>query len=132
MRPTDRSSLPAGVEHVELPRAALHASAHHGAPIACRLVEMSFEELSGDPIAAVGRVYFELGLAGFDERVRPRVAALQAGKAKGAAGGPKLQGYRKNAHKPLPDGLRELVAERWAAYAKAWGYSCEQGAPGQL
>jgi LPS sulfotransferase NodH len=98
-----------------------------------RLVEMSFEELSTDPTAAVGRVYAELGLSGFDECVKQRVASLQVGQPHGVErGGPKLKGYQKNAHKPLPAGLRELVAEKWEAYSKAWGYSCEEGAPGQL
>jgi len=106
-----------------------------------RLVEMSFEELSTSPIEAVRRVYDELGLTGFEERVRPRVAALQAGKqlqgtkargGGGTSGGPTLKGYKKNSFRPLPPALRELIAERWAAYAAAWGYSCEEGAGGQL
>ena len=96
------------------------------------LVEMSFEELSTDPVAAVGRVYSELGIPGFEERVRPRVAALQAGKSVNALGSPKLSGYKKNSYRPLPKELRELVAQRWAAYAREWGYSCDEGAPGQL
>ena len=95
------------------------------------LVEMSYEELSTDPVGAVRRVYAELSLPGFDERVGPRIEALQAGRA--SAGGPQLQGYRKNAFRPLPPELRELVARRWADYAAAWGYSCEgENAPGQL
>ena len=111
-----------------------------------RLVELSFEELSTDPVAAVRRVYSALGIDGFEERVRPRVEALQAGKAEGrhggaggggaggggVGGGPTLSGYRKNTFRPLPAPLRELVARRWAAYAESWGYSCAEGATGLL
>lgn len=90
------------------------------------LVEMSFEELSGDPVAAVSRIYAELGLPGFDEVVRPRIMALQTGKRALQTAGPQLLGYRKNAFAPLAVELRQLVACRWAAYARAWGYSFDE------
>ena len=54
----------------------------------------------------------ELGLAGYEERVRPRVTARTA----------HLGGYEKNKFEPLPAGLREAVARRWSDYTAAWGY----------
>eukprot|EP00908_Phaeocystis_cordata_P003181 Transcript_13474.p1 GENE.Transcript_13474~~Transcript_13474.p1 ORF type:complete len:384 (-),score=144.34 Transcript_13474:60-1211(-) len=76
------------------------------------LAELSYAELTADPAAAVGRVYRDLGLQGYEERVRLRVAARAA----------TLVGYQTNCFEPLPAGVREVVARRWAAYTKAWGY----------
>ena len=69
------------------------------------LTEISYAELTFDPTAAVGRVYRELRISGFEERgVRARVAERWA----------QLGGYRTNCYEPLPAGLRERVAARCA------------------
>ena len=80
------------------------------------LVEISYAELTADPAAAIGRVYHELNMPGYEERgIRARVAARCS----------QLGGYRRNHFEPLPVVLRARIAARWAEYTAAWGYRWE-------
>ena len=80
------------------------------------LAELSFDELTADPVEAVRRVYTTLGIEGYVER---GVAAAVAAKVAG------LQGYKKNAFAPLPAKVRAVLARRWKDYTDAWGYTWE-------
>lgn len=78
------------------------------------LVEVGYDELSADPTATIGRIYRELGIGGFEDRVRGVID--EAGERN------KHATYKTNAFSPLPAALKAKVAQRWAAYTKAWGY----------
>lgn len=89
------------------------------------LAEVSFEQLDNDPVGTLRSIYAQLGLGAyegspargadaFDARVKPRVEAATSGRP---------SKYQKNAHKPLPAALRKIVAGRWEAYSRAWGYT---------
>jgi hypothetical protein len=81
------------------------------------LVEVGYAELSADPAAAVRRVYFELGVSGFEERrVADRIHENLATC---------MPGYKANAFPPLPPRLLQAVAERWRPYAVEFGYAGE-------
>ena len=56
------------------------------------LVEVSYEALAADPVGTVGSIYSALGIAGFEERVKP---ALQREVTR-------LADYQPNEHAPLP------------------------------
>ena len=88
-------------------------AADRGAIPAGALHELSFEELTHDPAAALGAIYAKLGLEGYEARVRPRVEAQVGGR---------LRGYKKNEHADVDPAVRALVARRWADYIAAWGY----------
>jgi hypothetical protein len=87
------------------------------------LVEVGYDELTADAPATVGRIYAELGLEGYEERVRDLVEAHTRR--------PAVKGHKKNAFAPLDPELRTLVARRWAAYSAAWGYEWEGAAAAQ-
>jgi omega-hydroxy-beta-dihydromenaquinone-9 sulfotransferase len=78
------------------------------------LHEISYAEMTNDPVEALRRLYDALGLEGYESRVRPRIEATLSGK---------LNGYKKNDHREVDPALRLLVRQRWAAYCEAWGYS---------
>ncbi len=76
------------------------------------LVEISYDALTADAVGTLRGVYDALGVPGFDANLRPAVESEVA----------RLRGYKTNTHAPLPPALREVVARRWEAYSKAWGY----------
>jgi hypothetical protein len=78
-----------------------------------RLVEVAFAELDAAPLAAIGRVYRELGLSGFEEHVAPCIERYAA----------TLTDFRKNRFGALPPALEAAVRARWAASFAAHGYS---------
>jgi hypothetical protein len=77
-----------------------------------RLCEVRFEDLERDLVGQVELIYRQLGLPGFSA-ARPRLEAYARAKA----------GYQKNDFEPLPEPLRERIAQAWARYFQAWGYS---------
>ncbi|MBL8962095.1 MAG: sulfotransferase [Gemmatimonadetes bacterium] len=74
------------------------------------LVEVRFEELEADPVAALDRVYSTLGLPGF-EGARPLFERYLQSQA----------GYRKNAFDVPVDEVAE-VRRRWGPLFRHWGY----------
>ncbi len=76
-----------------------------------RACEIAYEALEHDPLSQVALVYESLGLRGF-ESVRPRMEQYLAS----------IAGYRKNAHVPVSEALRERLAGEWGPSFQAWGY----------
>ncbi|MFP4144642.1 MAG: sulfotransferase family protein [Phycisphaeraceae bacterium] len=75
-----------------------------------RFVELRYDELDDDPLAAVGRVYGELGIDGWADD-RPRFESYLASVAS----------YRKNRYEVAPDVI-EKVGSRWQPLMERWGY----------
>ena len=70
------------------------------------LHELSFDELQGDGMGAMRRLYDALGWGGAQwASAEPRLRAYLDG----------LRAYRKNAFEPLPKELDELVRARWSS-----------------
>jgi hypothetical protein len=78
------------------------------------LAEVSYEELTADPVGTIGSIYSTLGIDGYDEHVKAHVAA--------AVERPTVKGHKVNEFNQLPPELKEIVSKRWAAYTDAWGY----------
>ncbi|MBU1865443.1 MAG: sulfotransferase [Actinobacteria bacterium] len=78
-----------------------------------RVVDVRYEDLVADPVAVMARIYQSLGLGGF-EGVRPAIE----GYVEAAAG------YLTNRHESTP-GLRRRITERWAGYARRYGYELD-------
>ncbi|MBX3432207.1 MAG: sulfotransferase [Pirellulales bacterium] len=74
-------------------------------------VDLRYEDLVADPLAAVAGIYEQLGLDGFD-RLRPElVAYFESAK-----------GYRPNRHQ-LPPALAERIDRDCGDYAERFGYA---------
>lgn len=86
------------------------------------LVELSYAELTDDPVAALGRVYDTLALDGWQDGVGTGSGGVRARVAAQVAG---LKAYKRNNFEPLPAELRDMVAQRWSDYTEAWGYRWE-------
>ena len=78
------------------------------------LVEVAYADVAKDPVQALRGIYEELGLPGYDERMRSRVAQ--------ACARPEVKGHKVNAFGKMPEDLRTVVRERWREYSDAWGY----------
>lgn len=76
-----------------------------------RYIEVAYEDLERDMIGQVQRIYEGLGLAGF-AAMRLQLEDYVASTVD----------YQKNPHPPLPEPLRERVAEAAAPCFEAWGY----------
>jgi len=88
---------------------AARAEVPHG-----HLTEISYHELTSDPVKALGRVYTALGIEGFEERqVGPKIRHFLDSR---------MPSYQRNTFQPLPPELAALVAARWAEFASALGY----------
>jgi hypothetical protein len=77
-----------------------------------QLVEVSYDELSDNPIRTVERIYRELGWD-VSEPYRQRLETDLADRVT----------YQKNCHQPLPMGIRTIINERWGPSFDALGYS---------
>lgn len=97
--------------------AALRREGHVAA-----VVEVRYEDLREDPVAAVAKVYRELGLGGF-EAVAPQLAAFRAAAA--AEGG-----HRGNVYPALAPGEVAAVNARWGPYFDHFGYPQRPVPPG--
>jgi omega-hydroxy-beta-dihydromenaquinone-9 sulfotransferase len=78
-----------------------------------RIVDVRYEDLVGDPAAALDGLYQALGLP-HPERIGPMVAQYLA------AVGP----YRTNDH-PAPPELRRRITVLWGGYARRYGYGVD-------
>ena len=87
-------------------------AADRGAVPPGNLVEISYAELTADPVATLRRIYATLGLSQF-EKLQPKLEATLGGR---------LKGYVSNKFASLPPETMSLLARRWGEYAEAWGY----------
>jgi hypothetical protein len=78
-----------------------------------RLSELTYEELTAEPVLVLEQVYKELELGGFD-MMRAKIAAFCEAH----------QRYRTSAYQ-LGDTEREVVTRAWARWIKAHGYTMQ-------
>lgn len=79
------------------------------------LTEISYHELTTDPVHAIRKIYSSLGITGFDERqVGAKIERFLANR---------MPGYQRNSFKPLPRDLHELISSRWSSFAETLGYN---------
>jgi hypothetical protein len=76
-----------------------------------RYHEVSFEEVTRDPLTQVRQIYEKLELPDF-ETARPALEAYVA----------TLAGYKKNKFRPMPEELRQELTREWAPCFAEWGY----------
>lgn len=74
------------------------------------LCDVRYEDLVKDPVAAVERIYKQLGLSNF-ERLRPKIAEYAAAQ----------KDYKTNVH-DLDEPLKAEIRRRWAGYFERYGY----------
>jgi LPS sulfotransferase NodH len=79
------------------------------------LIEVSFDELSQQPIETVQRIYKTLGW----NMTSSYQASLQ-----GELG--TVRSYQRNMHKPLPDHWKCIVNERWGPSFERFGYTMDE------
>ncbi|MBX3575711.1 MAG: sulfotransferase [Rhizobiaceae bacterium] len=84
-----------------------------------RLAEIAYEDLAADPVGTLRTAYDTAGLGDF-ERARPEVERYLAGLAPHTARPVRLS-----------EAERASVAERWASYARRFGYSPGGGRDGR-
>lgn len=77
-----------------------------------QLCEIRFEDLERDIAGQVAGIYDHLGLAGF-AALEPKLRQYVAARAD----------YKKNQHKPLPEPIRNTIAQAWQRSFEAWGYA---------
>jgi hypothetical protein len=87
---------------------------HRGSIPAGHLVEVSFAELDGDPVATMQRVYQRLQWGAAFDAVAPVFRQYCS----------HLEGFRKNDHRSLPVGLRARVEKECSPVFTAFGYRC--------
>ena len=76
-----------------------------------QLTEISFNELSMNPLNTLERIYKELNIDGF-ENIKPNFESyIQEQK-----------NYRKNKFIELPDALKHKLQDRWGFAFTAWNY----------
>lgn len=78
------------------------------------VAHVRYEDLDGDPVAAVRAIYKSLGLEmtpEFERRLESYVASLA--------------GYRKNTFNPVDESLRARIDEAMGDYAARWGYAAK-------
>jgi hypothetical protein len=74
-------------------------------------VEVSYDELSRDPLGAVEGIYDALELPDFEEAAPAFTRYLRG-----------IEGYEKNRFQPQ-DGVGDAVRERWSRWLDHWGYA---------
>jgi len=77
-----------------------------------RFIEIGFEELERDTLGALRNIYTRLGIEGYDQ-ARPGFEAYLR----------RVQGYKKNQFKEIPEPLRSEVVGAWKHCFDEWGYS---------
>ncbi len=75
-----------------------------------RLIEVRYEDLSGDPLPQLERIYAHLGLPGWDDARTQMVSYLES-----------IKDYRKNVY-PADPAVIERVNRRWGFAVEHWGY----------
>jgi hypothetical protein len=75
--------------------------------------EVRYEDLVADPVGRIQAIYQQLNFGDF-ECVRPHLEVFLQSK----------KDYQTNRFEP-PDEIRRMVAERWADFAKRYGYRTE-------
>lgn len=75
-------------------------------------VDIPYAALDKDPVGELRRIYETLDLGGW-EAFEPRLHAYLDTVAN----------YEKNKAKPLPDPIRQRLAERWGPWTSRWGYT---------
>jgi hypothetical protein len=81
-----------------------------------RACELSFHELTADPVRSLRRVYDRLGLPAFDGEAVERVERYLR----------EIAGYRRNRHAGLDDDTRRRVARAWAPFFERWSYRTDE------
>ena len=76
------------------------------------LHELAFEDLVENPIQEVQRIYQAIDLDGFDA-VLPRLETFVEETHRN---------YQRNPDQPLPDAVKQQIAERWHQSFEEWGY----------
>lgn len=76
-----------------------------------RLFEVSYEDLTGDPLGTLAALYAALDLPSFAD-AREAIAAYLAG----------LGAYRTNSYVELDPAVRRRVRDSWSASFDEWGY----------
>ncbi|MEK6260349.1 MAG: sulfotransferase [Planctomycetota bacterium] len=76
-----------------------------------RFCEVSYDELTKNPVEVVRSIYESLDLKEFDA-VQPKLEAYLTS----------ISGYQKNRHPELPEPLRRRIAEEWSRGFAEWGY----------
>ena len=76
-----------------------------------QLTEISFNELSVNPLSTLERIYLELNIDGF-ENTKPKFESYIQDQ----------KNYRKNKFIELPDALKNKLKNRWGFAFKAWNY----------
>lgn len=80
--------------------------------IGVNLEEVSYRELTDDPIGTIQRVYSKLELSGFEE-AQPNIERYLNS----------VRGFSKNAKPKLPDAVIREINERWNFAFEEWGYT---------
>jgi hypothetical protein len=75
-----------------------------------QLIEISFEDLTANPVLQLRNIYDRFGLHGVDDTLRE---AQQYFQQRGA--------HRKNPHR-TDNQLRQLIDENWQDYMRQFGY----------
>ena len=76
-----------------------------------QLTEISFDELSVNPLSTLERIYLELNIDGF-ENTKPKFESYIQDQ----------KNYRKNKFIELPDALKNKLKDKWGFAFKAWNY----------
>ena len=79
-----------------------------------RYCEVAFEELEGDPLGQMRKIYEEVSLSDFAV-VRPALEEYVRS----------LAGYKKNTYPELPAGVRSEIARAWRRCFDEWKYPIE-------
>jgi omega-hydroxy-beta-dihydromenaquinone-9 sulfotransferase len=78
-----------------------------------RFIELTYDELSADATAAIGRIYDQLGIGGFDADRSRFEAYLDTVKS-----------YRKQRYE-MDESTKRRIDERWGEWMQRWGYETE-------
>jgi hypothetical protein len=77
-----------------------------------RLTEVSYEQLTRDPVGTLRFIYDAIDLRDF-ETARPEVERYLSA----------VNGYRTNVYEPLEPQLERRIATEWRPFLEEWGYS---------
>ncbi len=76
------------------------------------LCEVRYEDLERDMLGEVARIYKTLGLERYAE-VEPKLREYVRS----------LEGYEKNEHPRVPEGLRRRIVREWSRSFEEWSYA---------